>query len=107
MAAKDVGEQALTRALFWYDMCLAQVQETVQASMPGYMRIVVGVMNNMAIASYDLSHFPKVRQIFGTLMELVLPDSSDERLQNFQEKEMEGLLSNIISVHAVAIAPAA
>eukprot|EP00797_Seminavis_robusta_P022743 Sro365_g127440.1 n/a (128) ;mRNA; r:51322-51705 len=107
MKTKDIGEQALIRALTWYDLCLAQVQCSVHAGMPGYMNIVVAAMNNMAIASYDLCHFGKARHIFGTLMEVVSSNSINDRIQNFGEAHMQGLLLNIILLHVDAIAPAA
>ena len=105
--AKNVGEKALMQAIFWYDTCLAQLHAAVPGTKSGSMKILLAAMNNLAISSYDLSHFPKVRHIFTILMEIVSSYSTDERPQNFPAAEMEGLLLNIILLHAVSIAPAA
>lgn len=107
--SNELGERALVRALVWYDLSLAHVQETVQTAAPMHLNIVLATMNNMAIVSHDLCNFGKVRQIYQNVLEILTAHATDGSKPNgFEEEDMQGLLLNIILLHAIdAIAPAA
>lgn len=108
MKSKDVGERALVRALVWYDLCLAHVQETMQTALPLHLNVVMAAMNNMAIVNYDLCHYTKVRHIYQNLLEIMnCHSSAGSKPLGFKEEEMQGLVLNIILLHSDAIAPAA